>query len=92
VTIDGLLRSGCIPPPDFIKIDVEGAEALVLAGAAEALAAYHPAIFLAIHGNNQRTQCLTHLRHLGYDSHPLKGSSLVDGDEFFAIHAGAENP
>ena len=35
-----------LPPPDFIKIDVEGAELYALRGAAETLKKHHPKILL----------------------------------------------
>jgi hypothetical protein len=41
-TIDEIVR--CTWPPDFIKIDVEGAERLVLAGAQETLRSHRPLV------------------------------------------------
>lgn len=32
-TLDGLLKQTCLPSPDFVKVDVEGAELFVLRGA-----------------------------------------------------------
>src|SRR5258705_11359100 len=40
-TIDGLIAEG-VPEPDFIKCDVEGAEARVVAGARSLIARRHP--------------------------------------------------
>lgn len=51
-SIDSLLRERTIPPPDLIKVDVEGAETAVLAGARETLAKYHPVLLIELHGTN----------------------------------------
>jgi Methyltransferase FkbM domain len=40
------------PPPDFVKIDVEGLELAVLEGMAETVREAKPAIFVEIHGRN----------------------------------------
>ena len=42
------------PPPDVIKIDVEGAEARVLAGAARLLAERRPIVICEVHGREER--------------------------------------
>ena len=47
VTLDSLFLDD--PKPDFIKIDVEGAELQVLAGARRILERHHPTLFLELH-------------------------------------------
>lgn len=42
----------------MIKIDVEGAEAQVLRGAASLLRERRPTVFLATHGERQQAECL----------------------------------
>jgi len=46
VAIDSLIERGELPPPKFVKIDVEGAEGLVLQGMAHTIARIKPVIFL----------------------------------------------
>lgn len=55
-----------LPPPNVIKIDVEGAELEVLEGAARALTEFHPTMFLEIHGTQLHSDCLTFLQSKGY--------------------------
>lgn len=53
-------------PPNVVKMDVEGAEVLVLQGAARALSEYHPALFIEIHGTAQHRECRDLLASKGY--------------------------
>ena len=48
VTLDGFVSSSGIVP-DLIKIDVEGAELLVLQGAERLLASHHPVLIVGVH-------------------------------------------
>jgi len=66
VSLDDLISRGEIPAPDFIKIDVEGAEASVLRGARDVLEVRNPAILLATHGRPQHQECHLLLESLGY--------------------------
>ncbi len=52
VPLDRLLEREEIPPPHFIKIDVEGFEYAVLRGAEKTITQYKPRIFVEIHGAN----------------------------------------
>ncbi len=49
VTLDWLAQQ--VPPPNVLKIDVEGAESLVLAGAQEMIAKHRPVILCEINGD-----------------------------------------
>jgi FkbM family methyltransferase len=48
-TMDAMVGSGALPPPDIIKIDVEGAEAMVLRGAIQTLSTARPIVLAEIH-------------------------------------------
>jgi hypothetical protein len=52
--------------PDFIKMDIEGAEADALRGAKRIMKAVHPAMILEVHGRDVEDQCLEILRDNGY--------------------------
>lgn len=48
VALDEFL-AGSRVPVDFMKVDVEGAESLVLKGASETIESYHPALLIEVH-------------------------------------------
>lgn len=52
--------------PNVIKMDVEGAELLVLRGATRALSEFHPSLFIEIHGVAQHRDCHDFLVSKGY--------------------------
>lgn len=85
VSLDDLFSRNLIPLPNYVKIDVEGAEANVLNGARQLLAASHPIIFLATHGREVHTLCLEILESMGYSCRPLqKDCDLQSCDELIA--------
>lgn len=73
-TLDEL--GGTLPPPAFIKMDIEGAEHAALRGGMELLRRARPTILLSEHGWEQHERCGELLRSLGYEV-----KLLVDGSE-----------
>jgi FkbM family methyltransferase len=63
-SLDRLIEQKKLPPPDWIKIDVEGAELQVLQGARNTVAQYRPLLAIELHGTNQ--EIARHLQEIGY--------------------------
>lgn len=84
ISLDELISQGEVPIPHYIKIDVEGAEILVLSGAKLILTNAHPALFLATHGRNIHQQCCQFLASLGYCLRPISVNSVNEVDELLA--------
>jgi len=83
-TIDTLVESREIPPPDYMKIDVEGAEVLVIKGAESTLKSYRPIIFLATHSPVLKKACIDILDSLDYVVNPESGDDIDEVKDFFA--------
>lgn len=71
VTLDGLVDTGELPPPDVLKVDVEGAEARVLRGARRILRDHRPTVLLSTHGSEALEESVGLLREAGYTWKPL---------------------
>jgi len=71
VSLDQLTRAGEIPPPDLLKVDVEGSELRVLRGAQSILATARPMIFLETHGAEMHQTCSSLLESSGYTFRPI---------------------
>ncbi len=67
--------------PNAIKIDVEGAELSVLNGAKDKVLPAKPKIFLSLHSESLRTDCLDFLKNFGYKFEPL-GADEQNAMEF----------
>lgn len=65
-TIDSLVAAGEVPPPDLMKVDVEGAEALVLAGGVHVLETHRPRLLVELHGAAIARAVAELLLDLGY--------------------------
>jgi FkbM family methyltransferase len=75
--LDSLLGEGR-PGPGLLKIDVEGAEALVLAGAHHLLRHSRPAIVLEVHNQDAHRACVALLKAAGYAVREIVGRHLRD--------------
>lgn len=64
--LDSLIDAGEVDPPDLVKIDVEGAELLVLKGAEDYISRRHPRLFLELHGADKACSVLQWLFDAGY--------------------------
>lgn len=71
-TIDNLVKNKKILPPDFMKIDVEGAEQLVLAGAGKTITKHHPIIIVEFHSIHSTYACMELFNSYGYETKVLK--------------------
>jgi len=76
--LDDLAKSYFVP--DFIKMDIEGAEDAALRGAEEILATRRPSLIIEVHGLDKEQACLQILAKHGY--HP----SIVDRRTWFPEH------
>lgn len=96
VSLDGLIAENVISVPDVIKMDVEGAESLVLHGARILLGRNKTILFIALHGENQKQRCLDLLFALAYRIFLLDGTELRDAapsfDEIYAVPPGFALP
>jgi FkbM family methyltransferase len=88
LSIDDFLARFPELTPKLIKIDVEGAESAVLAGAKTLLTQHGPEILLALHGDTQMKACQKILTSQGYTLFSLSGSKikgpLIEHDEIYA--------
>lgn len=77
---DQLLAEGC-PPPNLVKIDVEGAAAALLRGATELLDRHRPRIFIELHGPEEQGAVRDHLQPRGYRLENIDGVPVSDPTE-----------
>lgn len=85
VCLDDLLAQNKLRPPDFLKVDVEGAEYDVLRGARQLLAAHRPVIFLDTHGREAHEPTIALLQEAGYAFDILDGKPLSESKELVAF-------
>lgn len=77
-TIDELISAGELKPAGVVKIDVEGAEMMVLRGAKTLLLAHHPALFIEVHSRELCRETFAFLRTVGYDATVLETGKPPD--------------
>ena len=88
ISIDGLVKEGKVPSPDYVKVDVEGAELSVLGGAKSTLSAATPTIFLATHGDVIQKKCRDFLQSLDYELEAINGGDIGRAKEILARPRG----
>jgi len=82
-TLDSFVFEQLNPPPDLIKIDVEGAEALVIQGGLRTLDVYSPKLIIEIHGPNKAQKTWSLLQSFDYSWNHLTayGQEEVSSEE-----------
>lgn len=85
ISLDDWLREGRLVAPDFIKIDVEGAEREVLEGARELLRERRPKLLLSLHSGALNAWAQAHLRALGYQLSYVQGTPESEAAEVLAV-------
>ena len=86
-TLDEIVRSEALPPPGLIKIDVEGAEGMVLSGALGTIERHKPRLAVELHGPDKARQVMPVLAGLGYH---LYAHGFVNGRSWWG-HAGGDD-
>ena len=102
ITLDQLARDQALERLDCIKIDVEGAEPMVIAGGGLTLARFRPIIIFEINApqaEGSRHTAAGALTALGYRLHQLRGADLValerlpeSHGNLIAIHPSGPQP
>lgn len=89
-SIDSIVAAGEAPAPNLMKIDVEGAEVLVLKGAINTLRSHRPEIFAEVHSSDLLAQCERLLKGEGYTIELLdEDRALARERDVFQIRAFA---
>ncbi|ELZ86541.1 S-adenosylmethionine-dependent methyltransferase-like protein [Haloferax elongans ATCC BAA-1513] len=74
-SLDSLVESDAVPPPDHLKIDVEGFGVNVLRGARRVLRTYRPIVYFELHdsrGGHDESVAKNLLREAGYELIPVR--------------------
>jgi len=82
--LDVLVEEGKVRPPDYVKMDIEGAELLALRGAARTFQRFRPVLFLATHGKQIEKECRLLLESWGYEWHSMGDKPEGDLGEVLA--------
>jgi FkbM family methyltransferase len=88
--IDSLIQHERIPPPNVMKIDVEGVELDVLKGATDTLRTWRPSVLLEAHSAVLEDLCARELSGLGY--HVRRLGELPAGEECTRHLIACANP
>lgn len=91
-SLDAMIAAGEIAPPALMKIDVEGAEVMVLVGARNTLRRYRPVIFAEVHSSALLGQCRSLLESEGYHVEPLNHPGPTSDKDVSQIMAVPDVP
>lgn len=89
VSLDEIVLNAKVPPPNVIKMDIEGAEFLALKGAARVVREFHPVLILSTHGIVIHQKCCKFLELAGYRLTPIGQTSLAKCRELVAVYGSA---
>lgn len=89
VSLDELVLNAKLPPPNVIKMDIEGAEFLALNGSARVVKEFHPVLLLSTHGIDVHQKCCRFLKSAGYRLTPIGQTSLDKCRELLAVYGSA---
>ena len=76
LSLDFLLETQ--PPPDVLKVDVEGAAAVVFRGASTVLEAHRPRVYVELHGPEEQAGVRDELLARGYVAETTDGRLVAD--------------
>lgn len=88
VSLDELVLNKKLPPPDLIKMDIEGAEVLALNGSTRVVNEFHPVLIISTHGFDVHQRCCSILESAGYHLTPIGRASIDECRELLAVYGG----
>jgi FkbM family methyltransferase len=88
--LDTAIHEHGLPPPRFIKIDTEGAEAMVIRGALATLRAHRPRLLIATHGPDCLRDTVRELTAIGYACYGA--TTEAEQRRWIKLRVDAENP
>lgn len=80
-TLDQFVFTDGNAPPDFIKVDIEGAESVALRGGLQVLARYRPILLIELHNPAEDRAVGRILKNLGYRATRVESGDFVQDME-----------
>src|SRR5882724_5555052 len=77
-SLDNQIFLNRLPPPDFVKIDVEAAELEALAGMGETLTTHRPRLFIEVHSGVDVKRFVEGLIEKNYHLHHVESKTAID--------------